>query len=186
MDFSSLETWGYLAVAFFSFGGSLFIVAAAGVFSFMGHMDLTTALVIAIVANFMGDNFLFYLGKYHKNDIKPYYAKHKRKIALATLIMRKYGVVAIFIQKFLYGVKTIVPISMALSKFDFKKFIFFNIFASIVFILTIGLSAYFASESIIAFFSVIQERPYLAPLGMFTILGSAWYLMSRMTRKKKK
>ena len=186
MDFSTLEAWGYLAVAFFSFGGSLFIVAAAGVFSFMGHMDLTTALIIAIVANFMGDNFLFYLGKYHKNDIKPYYAKHKRKIALATLIMRKYGVTAIFIQKFLYGVKTIVPISMALSKFDFKKFIFFNIFASIVFILTIGLSAYFASESIIAFFSVIQERPYLAPLGMFTILGSAWYLMTRMTRKKKK
>ena len=185
MDFSSLETWGYLAVAFFSFGGSLFIVAAAGVFSFMGHMDLIIALSVAIVANFMGDNFLFYLGKYHKKDIKPYFAKHKRKIALATLIMRKYGVAAIFIQKFLYGVKTIVPISMALSKYDFKKFIFFNIFASVIFILTIGLSAFYASESIIAFFSVIQERPYLAPIGMFTILGLAWYAMTHMTRKKK-
>jgi len=76
MDFSSLETWGYLAVAFFSFGGSLFIVAAAGVFSFMGHMDLTTALMVAIVSNFMGDNFLFYLGKYHNKYIQPYYAKH--------------------------------------------------------------------------------------------------------------
>ena len=184
MDFSSLETWGYLAVAFFSFGGSLFIVAAAGVFSFMGHMDLTTALIVAILANFMGDNFLFYLGKYHKRDIKPYFAKHKRKIALATLIMRKYGIAAIFIQKFLYGVKTIVPISMALSKYDFRKFIFFNVFASIVFILTIGLSAYFASESIISFFSLIQERPYIAPLLMFSILGSAWYLMTHMTKKR--
>ena len=47
MDFSSLETWGYLAVAFFSFGGSFFIVAAAGVFSYMGHMDLGVALAIA-------------------------------------------------------------------------------------------------------------------------------------------
>ena len=185
MDFSSLETWGYMAVAFFSFGGSLFIVAAAGVFSFMGHMDLTTALVIAIIANFMGDNFLFYLGKYHKNDIKPYFAKHKRKIALATLLMRKYGVAAIFIQKFLYGVKTLVPISMALSKFDFKKFVFFNIFASIIFILTIGLSAYFASESIIAFFSIVQEKPWIAPLAMFSMLGGLWYLMTHMTRKKK-
>jgi membrane protein DedA with SNARE-associated domain len=184
MDFSSLETWGYLAVAFFSFGGSLFIVAAAGVFSFMGHMDLTTALVIATISNFMGDNFLFYLGKYHKNDIKPYYAKHKRKIALATIIMRKYGIIAIFIQKFLYGVKTLVPISMALSKFDFKKFIFFNVFASIIFILTIGLSAYFASESIIAFFSVIQEKPWIAPLTMLTFLGTVWYLVTHMTKKR--
>jgi len=167
MDFSSLETWGYFAVAFFSFGGSLFIVAAAGVFS----------------ANFMGDNFLFYLGKYHKKDIRPYFAKHKRKIALATVIMRKYGVLAIFIQKFLYGVKTLVPISMALSKFDFKKFVFFNFFATIVFILTIGLSAYYASESIIAFFSMIQKRPWIAPVAMFAVLGALWYVMTHFTKK---
>jgi len=184
MDFSSLETWGYLAVAFFSFGGSLFIVAAAGVFSYMGHMDLTTALIVAMVANFMGDNFLFYLGKYHKKDIRPYFAKHKRKIALATLIMRKYGIAAIFIQKFLYGVKTLVPISMALSKFDFKKFIFFNIFATILFILTIGLSAYYASETIIAMFSYVQEKPWIAPLAAVGFLGSLWYIMTHFTKKR--
>ncbi len=184
MDFSSLETWGYLAVAFFSFGGSLFIIAAAGVFSFMGHMDLTTALSIAIVSNFMGDNFLFYLGKYHKNDIKPYFAKHKRKIALATIIMRKYGVAAIFIQKFLYGVKTLVPISMSISKYDFKKFIIFNVFASIVFVLTIGLSAFYSSEAIISFFGVIKEKPWIAPLVLFSVIGLVWYTMEHMTKKR--
>lgn len=74
MDFNSLESWGYLAVAFFAFGGSLFIVAAAGVFSFMGKMDLTTALAVATVSNFLGDMFLFYLGKYQKKEIQPYFA----------------------------------------------------------------------------------------------------------------
>jgi membrane protein DedA with SNARE-associated domain len=184
MDFSSLEAWGYLAVAFFSFGGSFFIVAAAGVFSYMGHMDLTTALIVAAVANFMGDNFLFYLGKYQKKEIQPYFSKHKRKLALATLIMRKYGILAIFIQKFIYGVKTLVPISMALAKYDFKKFIFFNIFASVIFVLTIGLSAYFASETIISFFKVVQGKPWLAPLAMLTILGAIWFTLTRMTKKK--
>lgn len=185
MDFSSLETWGYLAVAFFAFGGSLFIVAAAGVFSFMGNMDLTTALAVAMISNFMGDNFLFYLGKYQKKQIQPYYAKHKRKIALATLIMRKYGVLAIFIQKFIYGVKTLVPISMALAKYDFKKFVFFNIFATIVFVLTIGLSAYFASETIIAFFGYIKTHPWIAPLILFTVIGLIWFALENMTKKKK-
>ena len=184
MDFSSLETWGYLAVAFFSFGGSFFIVAAAGVFSYMGHMDFTTAMAVAAVANFMGDNFLFYLGKYQKKEISPYFAKHKRKLALATLIMRKYGVLAIFIQKFIYGVKTIVPISMALAKYDFKKFVFFNIFASIIFVLTIGTSAYFASETIISIFSAIEHRPWIAPLVMLSILALLWYALTHMTRKK--
>jgi membrane protein DedA with SNARE-associated domain len=99
-------------------------VAAAGVFSYMGHMDFATAMAVAAFANFMGDNFLFYLGKYQKKEIQPYFAKHKRKLALATLIMRKYGVFAIFIQKFIYGVKTLVPLSMALAKYDFKNLSF--------------------------------------------------------------
>ena len=184
MDFGSLETWGYFAVAFFSFGGSLFIVAAAGVFSFMGEMDLTIALSIAIVSNFMGDNFLFYLGRYQKKEIEPYYAKHKRKIALATIIMRKYGILAIFIQKFLYGVKTLVPLSMALAKYDFRKFIFVNIFASIVFILTIGLSAYYSSEAIISFFGYVKQNPWIAPLVLFSIIGLVWFAMEKMTKKR--
>ena len=185
MDFSSLETWGYLAVGFFAFGGSLFIVAAAGVFSFMGKMDLTTALVVATVSNYLGDMFLFYLGKYQKKQIQPYFAKHKRKIALATLIMRKYGIWAIFIQKFLYGIKTLVPLSMALSKYDFRKFGFYNVFSSIVFVLTIGLSAYYSSEVIIGIFGYIKVNPWIAPLILFTIIGSIWFLMENMTKKKK-
>ena len=184
MDFSSLETWGYLAIAFFAFGGSLFIVAAAGVFSFMGNMDLTIAMSVATVSNFLGDIFLFYLGKYQKKEIQPYFAKHKRKIALATLLMRKYGILAIFIQKFLYGIKTLVPISMALAKYDFKKFAFYNIFASIIFVLTIGLSAYYSSEAIIAFFGVIQESPWIAPVVLFSIIGLVWFIMERMTKKR--
>ncbi|RLA67480.1 MAG: DedA family protein [Epsilonproteobacteria bacterium] len=184
MDFTSLETWGYLAVAFFAFGGSLFIVAAAGVFSFMGKMDLGTALAIATVSNFAGDMFLFYLGKYQKKEIQPYFAKHKRKIALATLIMRKYGILAIFIQKFLYGIKTLVPLSMALAKYDFKKFAFYNIFASIVFVMTIGLSAYYSSEGIIAMFGYIKTNPWIAPVILFSIVGLVWYSMEYMTKKR--
>ncbi len=184
MDFGSLEAWGYLAVAFFSFGGSLFIVAAAGVFSYMGKMDLATALAIATVSNYLGDMFLFYLGKYQKKEIQPYFAKHKRKIALATLIMRKYGIWAIFIQKFLYGIKTLVPLSMALSKYDFKKFGFYNIFASIVFVLTIGLTAYYSSEFIISMFNVIKEKPWIAPLVLVSVVGSVWYAMEHMTKKR--
>jgi len=183
---TSLSTWGYLAVAFFSFGGSLVIVAAAAVLSFMGKMDITIALTIATISNFAGDIFLFYLGRYHKDDIKPYFQKHKRKIALSTLIMRKYGALAIFIQKFLYGIKTIIPISMSISKYDFKKFIFYNFFASIVFVLVIGLSSYYASETIIQLAKEFKEYPYLPPLILFTLVGTMWFFVNKATSKKVK
>ena len=181
---TNLSTWGYLALAFFSFGGSLIVVAAAGVLSFMGEMNLVVSLVIATVFNYMGDMFLFYLGRYHKEDIKPYFEKHKRKIALSTLILRKYGVFAIFIQKFLYGIKTLIPISMALSRYDFKKFGLYNLLASPFFVVTIMLSSFYAGETIKGLFEAFTEYPWVPFLFLFALVGLLWFAMERLTKRK--
>jgi len=181
---TNLSTWGYLALAFFSFGGSLVVVAAAGVLSYMGEMNLIISLVIATVFNYIGDMFLFYLGRYHTEDIKPYFEKHKRKIALSTLILRKYGVLAIFIQKFLYGIKTLIPISMALSRYDFKKFGFYNLFASPFFVVVIMLSAFYAGGTIKLLFEYFKEYPWIPLLVLFSIIASLWYAMEHFTKRK--
>lgn len=186
MDFSSLETWGYLAIAFFSFGGSFVIVAAAGVFAYLGKIDLTTALIVATFFNFLGDNFLFYLGRYQKKEIQKYITKHRRKLAITTLIMRKYGNIAVFIQKFIYGVKTLIPIVMGLGKYDFKKFIILNIFASTIFVLTIGLSAYYFSDFIINLFNIIKSKPYIAPILLIAIGYLVWIYLEKLEKKSKK
>ncbi len=181
---TSLETWGYLALAFFSFGGSLLVVAGAGVLSYMGYMNPLYSIVIAVIFNYIGDMFLFYLGKYHKKDIQQYFEKHKRKIALSTLIMRKYGVWAIFIQKFLYGIKTLVPISMGLSKYDFRKFGFYNIFASILFVVVIFFASYFAGETIKGFFEAFRNYPYVPILFLALIVALIWYSMESLTKRR--
>ncbi len=182
---TSLSTWGYLALAFFSFGGSLVVVAAAGVLSYMGEMNLLISLAIATIFNYIGDMFLFYLGRYHKEDIKPYFEKHKRKVALSTLILRKYGVLAIFIQKFLYGIKTLIPISMALSRYDFKKFGLYNLLASPFFVAVIMFSAYFSGETIKALFESFKEYPWVPFLILFSIVGATWYAMEHFTKRRR-
>ena len=178
------EVLGYIILAFFSLGGSLLWTAAAGLAAYFDVMNLYIALSVGIVFNYLGDMFLFYLGKYQKEDIKPYFEKHKRKLALSTLIMRKYGVLAIFIQKFLYGIKTLVPISMALSRYDFKKFGFYNIFASILFVSVIMLGSYYMGESIKSLFEMMKGKSWLVPVIMLSFIGLIWYVMEHMTKKR--
>ena len=186
LDF--IKEWqvvGYMILAFFSFGGSFLWTIAAGMAAALGVMNLYVALMVGIVFNYIGDMFLFYLGKYQKEDIKPYFEKHKRKLALATLIMRKYGILAIFIQKYLYGIKTIIPISMALSRYDFKKFGFYNLFASILFVSTVMLASYYSTDKIREFLAFIDGYPWWVPVSILgAILALIWYGMEHLTRRK--
>jgi len=150
----SLSTYGYIILAFYSFGGGMAGLAGAGVLSAMGKMDITTSIAIAIVFNYIGDNVLFYMAQTNKESVMPYIKKFKGRIHGRTvLMMRKYGWMVVFIQKYLYGIKTLVPIIMGLSKYDFRKFIILNAFASITWGLAVGLLSYYFSAVVRGWFS---------------------------------
>ncbi|WP_148224961.1 DedA family protein [Nitratifractor salsuginis] len=149
----NLAIYGYIILAFYSFGGGMVALAGAGILSALGKMDITLSIAVATVANFLGDTFLFYLAQTNKKEVLKYLRKHRRKIAYTNLLMRKYGWMAVFLQKYIYGVKTLVPIVMGLSRYDFKKFVVLNFFASIVWGLVVGLGSYYFSAAVRSWFS---------------------------------
>lgn len=151
---NSLSTYGYIILAFYSFGGGMAGLAGAGILSAMGRMDIGTSIAIAIVFNYIGDNVLFYMAQTNKKTAMGYLKKFKGRIhARTVLMMRKYGWMVVFLQKYVYGVKTLVPVIMGLSKYDFKKFIILNIFASILWGLVVGLSSYYFSAAVREWFA---------------------------------
>lgn len=118
----------------------------AGILSSLGKMDIAASILIATTANAVGDNLLFYLARTNKEAVQKYLKKHKRKIAWTNLLMRRYGWMAVFLQKYIYGVKTLVPIVMGLTRYDMRKFTILNIPASIIWGLVVGLISYYFSD----------------------------------------
>jgi len=179
------EILGYVILAFFSLGGSFLWTIAAGIASALGVMDIKIALAVGIIFNYLGDMFLFYLGKYQKKEVIPYFKNHKRKLALSTLLMRRCGSFVIFVQKYLYGIKTIVPLAMALSKYSFKKFGFYNIFASILFVSSVMLTSYYMGDSTKEALESSKGMPwYVIPMILATIIGTIWFYFDHLTKRK--
>ncbi len=145
---TSLATYGYIILAWYSFGGGMLGLIGAGILSSMGKMDIALSIAIATISNFIGDNVLFYLARTNKKEALKYFKKHKRKIAWTNLLMRKYGWLTVFLQKYVYGVKTLVPIIMGMSRYDIKKFILLNIPASILWGLVVGLISFYFSGAV--------------------------------------
>ena len=182
--FNNLSTYGYIALFIYSLGGGFIGIVAAGVLSYMGKMDLTMSIAVAFAGNALGDIMLFWLTRYQKSMMIETLKKHRRKLALSHILMKKHGDWVIFIQKFIYGLKTIVPIAIALTKYDFKKFAILNIFAAAVWALFFGLASYYFGAPLKAFALFILHNKWLAPVILLVLGGGLWWYLTHFTKKR--
>ncbi len=182
----SLSTYGYIILFLYSLGGGMVAIIAAGVLSYAGKMDLSTSIAVAFVANAIGDSLLFYMSRYNKAQVMPYLKKHRRKLALSHILMKKYGDKIIFFQKFVYGIKTLIPMGIGMTKYPAFKFNVLNVLSAFVWSLSLGYLSFSAGEAITKFSTYFSTYPWLAPVILFSLFGSLWYYFKVMTTKKSK
>ena len=179
----NLETYGYIVLFLYSFGGGFVALMGAGVLSYIGHMDLSTSIIVATTANFLGDMILFYMGRYNKSEVMKYLHKHKRKLALSHILMKKHGSWVVFLQKYVYGVKTLIPLAIGITKYDLKKFAILNLFASVLWGLVVGIGSFMAGEAIKSGYEVVADKPWIAPVVLFSVVGLIWWYLSAKTKR---
>ncbi|NCO01028.1 MAG: DedA family protein [Epsilonproteobacteria bacterium] len=184
--FSNLATYGYIGLFLYSLGGGFVALIGAGVLSFMGKMDLSLSIMIAFFANALGDVLLFYMARYQKSMMMEGLRKHRRKLALSHLLMKRYGSWIILFQKFVYGIKTLIPIAIGLTKYDFKKFIILNILSAAVWALTFGLGSYYSGSFLVKVAETIGDKPWIAPIILFVFGGLLWLYLTQATKRKKR
>ena len=182
----SLSTYGYIILFAYSLGGGMVAIIAAGILSYAGKMDLHTSIAVAFVANALGDSMLFYMSRYNKAQIMPYVKKHKRKLALSHILMKKHGDKIIFFQKFVYGIKTLIPIGIGMTKYPVIKFNILNIISAFFWAVILGYASFSAGETLSNASGYLSSHPWIAPLILGSLLGGIWYYFKVMTAKKSK
>ena len=181
---NNLSTYGYAVVFLYSLGGGFLALLGAGVLSFMGKMDITLSITIAFIANFIGDGLLFYMARYHKREMMEYLSKHKRKLAFSHLLLKRRGSWIIVIKKFIYGLKTLVPLAIGLSKYSFLKFSLYNAIGAFIWAMVVGGLSYLFGGALIEGYKMVSGKPYLAPVMLLIIGGSVWFYLSQATKRK--
>jgi len=184
--FNNLATYGYIGLFLYSLGGGFIALIGAGVLSFMGKMDLSTSIAVAFVANALGDVMLFYMARYQKSMMMEGIRNHRRKLALSHIMMKKYGSWIVLIQKFVYGIKTLIPIAIGLTKYDFKKFAILNVLSAAVWALAFGFGSYYSGSVLVELAEVVAGKPWIAPIVLIIFGGSLWFYMESVTKKRVK
>jgi len=183
--FSNLTTYGYIGLFLYSLGGGFVALVGAAVLSFMGKMDLSLSIGIAFIANALGDVMLFYMARYQKSMMIEGIRKHRRKLALSHILMKKYGSWIILFQKFVYGIKTLIPIAIGLTKYDFKRFVILNIGSSAIWALVVGFGSYYSGGVLVKVAETISDKPWIAPLILVVFGSLLWFYLAQATKRKK-
>lgn len=182
--FSNLATYGYIGLFIYSLGGGFAAIVVAGVLSFMGKMDIGISIAVAFLANTLGSLMLFYMARYQKSMMMNGLREHRRKLALAHILLKKNGSWIIVAQKFIYGVKTIIPIAIGLTRYDFRKFAILNTIGAALWSVVFGYGSYYSGGFLVQLTETILQRPWIAPLMLVTFGGSLWLYLTKATKKK--
>lgn len=183
---SSLEKWGYILLFLYSLGGGYVGLITAAIMSTLDKMDLYIVIIVSGVGNFIGSTMLAFLARYQKREITSLLGKHKRKLALAQIWTKKYGSWLIVFCKYLYGIKTIVPLSIGMMNLNLKKFSVINAIACAIWAIITGLLGYYASGIVVKILQKIDAHSYLIPLTFLALIGGFYLILKRISQKAHK
>ncbi|BCZ16952.1 Ubiquitous DedA transporter family [Helicobacter sp. NHP19-003] len=180
-------SWGYVILFFWSILEGEIGLILAGMACYAGHMNLFLAISVAALGGFSGDQMYFYIGRTSKTYLNKKLEKQRRKLALAHLLLQKYGWFVIFIQRYMYGMRTIIPISIGLTRYSAFKFATINLLSAFVWASITILLAWCFGEQLFNLLRLIKHYPYLLILILLVSVGFvAWYFQTHTKKMDKK
>ncbi|MFK5881133.1 MAG: DedA family protein [Sulfurospirillum sp.] len=179
-----LQHYGYIILYFWSiFEGEMGLIMA-GIMSHTGNMNLYIAIFVAGLGGFSGDQIYFHIGRYNKKFVYRKFRSQRRKFALAHVLIKNNGWPIIFLQRYMYGLRTIIPMSIGLTGYSAKKFAFINLLSAWVWATVTIMPAWYFGEEILVVIKWAKSHWYLAaPLGL--AMGGGIYYYFHVTTEKK-
>ncbi len=171
-----LKEYGYIILFFWSMAEGETGLVMAGVLSHTGDMNVPVSILVAGLGGFIGDQIWYYVGRYNKSYVHREFEQHRRKFARARLMLRRYGIWLIFFQRFIYGMRSIIPLAVGLSGYDKKKFAIINFFSAFIWASITIIPSYIYGEEILKLITWAKHHWYLSVMFLVFVFGTLWYI----------
>ncbi|WP_456383837.1 DedA family protein [Persephonella sp.] len=141
--------------------GEIFLLVV-GFFIKLKMLNPYLSLVFAMAGAFLHEIIYFFLGRWKGREILLRNRHTRKEYRRAKKLLEKYGILSIFIIRFLYGMRMIPMMLMGATGFGTGKFVFFNLI-SLFFWAVIYLSVgYFFGKAAEHFFGEAKEYYFIA------------------------
>lgn len=185
IDFNYLlANYGYLAI----FIGCLLegetILILGGMAAHQHVLALLPVIGYASLAGMLGDQALFWTGRYFGARLLPRLHKQQASIERVTQLINQHPTVSIFSVRFLYGMRLVGPMVIGACKVSPLKFACINLFGAVVWASLFANAGYWAGEFLESLLGDL--KPYRLPIVVCVIALVAMVALYRQFRTKKR
>ena len=184
-----IQTYGYWLMAFGAIvEGETFLVAG-GIAAHKGFFHLEGLILLAIVGSTLHDCCFFFLGRFFGHEIVKRRPNLYKRADRILALFEKYGVGIIIVLRFAYGLRTIIPTVIGMTKISALKFIFYDVIGGVLWSTTFIVGGYIFGSAVDAFLQTLnlytQIPFYLLIVGVL-LAGLVFTIIFRIRKKKKR
>jgi membrane protein DedA with SNARE-associated domain len=166
--------FGYIALFLGSFlEGESFLIAAAFLAK-RGYLRLDLVILIALAGAYLGDVVLYYLGRKRGVGILWKFPQARRYYPKAKKLFNRFGIWAIFITRYLYGLRFASAAFLGLVKMKKREFLPFAFLSCSLWAVLMGGFGYVFGASLEALIGHIKHYEKIIVVLIIVIGFSIW------------
>ena len=152
-----IHVYGYWLMAFGALIEGETFLLAGGIAASQGYLHLPGLILLALVGSTVHDHFFYVLGHFGGRRLLHRFKSLEEKSKRGLVLVDKYGIGLILALRFLYGLRTVLPVLLGMSPIKYYKFLIFDVIGGVLWSGFFVLGGYFFGKALA---EIIKEIDY--------------------------
>jgi membrane protein DedA with SNARE-associated domain len=178
-----IETYGYAAILIGTFLEGETILILGGFVAHRGYLMLPWVMLAAFIGSLCGDQLFFFLGRKHSHFLLKHRPTWQPQIAKTQQLLDRFHTPLILFFRFLYGLRTVAPFVIGMSRVPARKFVLLNALGAAVWATAFGLGGFLFGHTLEFFLDNVKKYEYAILIALTSVGFLIWGLHFFRRRK---
>lgn len=170
-----LENFGYIALFIGTFFEGETILVLAGFLAFQDYLRLDLVIFTAFLGACAGDQLWYSLGRRYGRRMLARKPRWEALGERALRLLHRHPDLWVLGFRFVYGLRTVMPVAIGLSGYPPRRFLLFNGIGAILWASVLGLASYHFGSLLESLLGHIKRYEFII-LGALLVVGGLFWL----------
>lgn len=180
-----IQSYGYLAILIGTFLEGETILILGGFAAHAGYLKLWEVIQAAFAGTLLGDQLFFFLGRRQGERLLVKRPDWRPRLDQAMEMIDRYRNLIILAFRFLYGLRTVTPFALGMSRVPVRRFLILNAVGALTWAAAIGGAGFLFGHALEIFLGRVKTYETLAFLLLATI-GIAFWMIHFFRRRSRR